>query len=150
LIEGSLIGKFPKGEFKMFDKGVGFISPQHVVGAQQAGEARHGFADHSQVRDGEDIAGLDLICKAPDEDTEQGNLIPEDDPLGGLQAPAFGEGKVFGVEAMLGQRLMALGTSLMRLVAAQFEGVGVSGLAAALFAHRLFGCSKSVWLCDHV
>jgi hypothetical protein len=78
----------------------------------------------------------------PDEDTQQGDLIPEDNPLGGLQPPAFGRGKIFSVEAMLGQRLMALGTSLMRLEAAQ--------LAAALSVSSLLGCNTSVWSCGHV
>ena len=40
-----------------------------------------------------------------------GDLIPEDDSVGGLQASALGEGEVFGIEAVL-------------------EGVGVTGLGA--------------------
>jgi len=96
------------------------------------------------------MAGLELFCKAPDEDTQQGDLIPEDDALGGLEALAFGRREVFGVEAVLGQRLMALGTSLMRLVAAQLECIGVAQLPAALSFYRLFGCDISVWFCGHM
>jgi hypothetical protein len=81
----------------------------------------------------------------PDEDTQQADLIPEDNALRRLETPAFGKGEVFGVEAVLGQRLMALGTSLMRLVAAQLEGVCIARLAAGLFTPRT-GCICS---CRH-
>ena len=51
---------------------------------------------------------------------------------------------------MLGQRLVALGTSLMRLVAAQLDCIGVAGLAAALFSYRLSGWINKVLSCGHV
>ena len=63
-------------------------------------------------------------CKAADEDSKEGNFISETLPKGG----EFELREAVGIEAVLGQRLMALGTSLMRLVAAQL--VRVAGLAA--------------------
>jgi hypothetical protein len=68
-----------------------------------------------------------------------------------VQAPAFGKGEVFGVKAVLecvgvaglGQRLMALGTSLAQHEAAQL-------VAAALSFYRLFGWNDSALSCGHV
>ena len=81
------------------------LPAQHVVSAQQAGQPQHGLADHSQVQsrivEGNVLAGLDLLCKEPDEDTQQADLIPEDNALSRLQAPAFGKGEVLGIEAVL-------------------------------------------------
>jgi len=140
---------------------------QHVVGSQKAApftsfrgfhfvpaEAQHGFADHRQVlggfNGGGTLTGQDFFCKSSNQDTQQGYFIPKDDAFGGLQTSAFGKGEVFGVEAVLGQRLMALGTSLMQLVAAQLEGVGVAGLTAALSFYRPFGWNNSVCSCGHI
>ncbi len=68
---------------------------QHSADAACCRFSLRGFGE------GHSLAGLDLLRKAPDEDTQQGDLIPEDDALGGLKAPAFGEGEVFGVKAVL-------------------------------------------------
>ena len=75
------------------------------------------------------LIGLDLLCKTADEDTQQADFIPEDYALRGLQAAALGKGEIFGIKAVLSQRLMAPGTSLMRLVAAQLDRVGITWLA---------------------
>ncbi len=47
------------------------------------------------------MAAFNLICKTPDEDPQQADFIAKNDPFNRLQAPAFGKGKVFGVEAVL-------------------------------------------------
>jgi len=49
LIERSLIGKSLEYKVKLFDKGAALSSPQHVVRAEEAGEAQHGIADDSKV-----------------------------------------------------------------------------------------------------
>jgi hypothetical protein len=129
------IGKFLEDEVQTFEKGVALSTSQHVVNAQQASEAQHGFADDSQelggLHEGRALAGLDLFRESTDEDTQQGDLIPEDDLFPNLEAPAFCKGEVFGVEAV-------------------FIGVGIAGLAAAISFSRLFGWDNSVWACGHV
>ena len=67
---------------------------------------------------------------SPDKDTQQADLVPEDNPLSRLQAPAFGKREVFGVEAVL-------------------ECVGVAGLAAAFSFCRFFGWNDRVWKSGH-
>ena len=70
---------------KRVEKGASFVSAQHVVGAQQARKAQHGFTDNSQelgrFHESYALAGLDLFCEPPDEHTQQGDLIPKDDPF---------------------------------------------------------------------
>jgi hypothetical protein len=86
-----------------------------VIGPQQARQPEHGLADHRQVLggfgEGDALTGEDLAAKAPDQNTQQGNLVRKDDFLCGFKTPTFCEGEVFGVEAML-------------------EGVGIAYLAA--------------------
>ena len=86
-----------------------------------------------------------------------------------MQAPAFGKGKVFAIEAVLGQRLMALGTALACLDGTQLVCVCVAGLGqrpmalgtslaqheaaqlvtAALSFYRLLGWNKGVLSWGH-
>ena len=82
------------------------------------------------VKKGNALTGQDLTAKTPNQDTQESNFIPKDNALGGFQTLAFGGGKVIGIKAMLGQRLMALGTALVCLDGTQLECVGVTGLAA--------------------
>ena len=83
----------------------GFGPTQHVIGPQQARQAEHRLADHGQVLggfvEGDALTGEDLAAKAPDENTQQGNLIGKDDFLCGFKAPTFCEGEVFGVRALV-------------------------------------------------
>jgi hypothetical protein len=75
-----------------------------VIGPQQARQPEHGLADHGQVLggfgEGDALTGEDLAAKAPDQNTQQGNLVRKDDFFCGFKAPTFCEGEVFGVEAM--------------------------------------------------
>jgi hypothetical protein len=76
-----------------------------VIGPQEARQAEHRLADHRQVLggfvEGDGLTGQDLAAEAPDQDTQQGNLIRKDDFFCGFKAPTFCEGEVVGVEAML-------------------------------------------------
>jgi hypothetical protein len=99
--------------------------------------------------EGHTLAGLNLICKAPDKNTQQADLIPEDYALRGLQAAALGKGEIFGIKAVLSQRLMAPGTSLMRLVAAQLDRVGITWLTSRLPGTRLGCVSRGICCCRH-
>jgi hypothetical protein len=65
--------------------------------------------------EGDALTGQDLATKAPNQNTQQRNLIRKDDFLCGFKAPAFCEGEVVRVEAML-------------------EGVRIPRLAATFFA----------------
>jgi len=114
-----------------------------VVGAQQACQTQHGLTDHRQVLGGFNggyaLTGQNFFCKSSNQDTQQGYFIPKNNPIGGLQSPSFGKWKFFGVEAVLGQRLMALGTALVCLEGTQL-------VAAALSFYRPFGWNNIIWL----
>jgi hypothetical protein len=95
---------FSENEGQLLFQVAGFGPTQHVIGPQEARQAEHGLADHRQILggfgEGDALACEDLAAKAPDQNTQQGNLIRKDDFLCGFKAPTFCEGEVLGVEAM--------------------------------------------------
>ena len=76
-----------------------------MIGPQQARQAEHGLADHRQVLggfvEGDALTCEDLATNAPDQNTQQGNLVRKDDFFCGFKAPTFCEGEVFGVRALV-------------------------------------------------
>ena len=116
---------FSEHEGQLLSQVAGFGPTQHVIGPQQARQPEHRLADHRQVLggfvEGDALTGQDLATKAPNQDTQQRNLIRKDDFFCGFKALTFGEGEVFRVEAML-------------------EGVRIPCLAATFSATVSFRC----------
>lgn len=96
---------FSENEGQHLIQVAGFGPTQHVIGPQEARQAEHRLADHRQIMgrfgEGDALTGEYLAAKAPDQNTQQCNLIRKDDFLCGFKTPTLCEGEVFGVRALV-------------------------------------------------